>query len=296
MEHLRLGFLGLGQRGNGLLHNVLRNFPEVDVVALCDSYPDRTEAAAKKVTELRGNVPTAYDHHSKLLADENVQIVIISASWEAHVPLAVEAMKAGKAVGLEVGGAYSVEDCWQLVHTWEETKVPFMFLENCCYGRRELTATKLVREGKLGEVVYCHGSYSHDLRKEICGGIANRHYRLRNYLARNCDNYPTHNLGPIAKLLNINRGNRLLKLVSMASKSRGLSEYVKDKEEYAFLQDKHFAQGDVVCTNILCADGSLITLKLYIPSPGARVGRFMAVFTLANVVGLVVLLAFYMVF
>ena len=110
MEHLRLGFLGLGQRGNGLLHNVLRNFPEVDVVALCDSYPDRTEAAAKKVTELRGNVPTAYDHHSKLLADENVQIVIISASWEAHVPLAVEAMKAGKAVGLEVGGAYSVED------------------------------------------------------------------------------------------------------------------------------------------------------------------------------------------
>ena len=41
---------------------------------------------------------------------------------------------------------------------------------------------------------------------------------------------------------------------------------------------------------------SLITLKLYIPSPGARVGRFMAVFTLANVIGLAVLLVFYMVF
>ena len=41
---------------------------------------------------------------------------------------------------------------------------------------------------------------------------------------------------------------------------------------------------------------SLITLKLYIPSPGARVGRFMAVFTLANVIGLAVLLVFYMAF
>ena len=274
MEHLKLGFLGLGQRGNGLMRNVLRNFPDVEVVALCDSYPDRTEAAAKKVTELRGNVPTAYDHHSKLLADPNVNTVIISASWEAHVPLAIEAMKAGKAVGLEVGGAYSVEDCWQLVHTWEETKVPFMFLENCCYGQRELTATKLVRQGKFGEVVFCHGSYCHDLRKQIAGGIANRHYRLRNYLARNCDNYPTHNLGPIAKLLNVNRGNRLLKLVSMASKSRGLSEYVKDKEEYAFLRDKHFAQGDVVTTMITCADGTLITLKLDTTLPRAYSREF----------------------
>ena len=41
---------------------------------------------------------------------------------------------------------------------------------------------------------------------------------------------------------------------------------------------------------------SLITLKLYIPSPGARVGRFMAVFTLANVIGLAVLLVFYRAF
>ncbi len=41
---------------------------------------------------------------------------------------------------------------------------------------------------------------------------------------------------------------------------------------------------------------SLITLKLYIPSPGAKFGKFMAAFTIANIIGLVVLLAFYMVF
>ncbi len=274
VEKIKLGFLGLGQRGNGLLSNVLANFKNVDVVAVCDEYQDRAVDCGKRIFEERGNQPAVYTKFEELLADENVNTVIISASWEAHVPLAIAAMKAGKITGLEVGGGYSVEDCWALVRCWEATKVPFMFLENCCYGKRELLATRMVRQGKLGEVVYCHGSYCHDLRSEICGGVKNRHYRLRNYLIRNCDNYPTHNLGPIAKLLNINRGNRMLKISSMASKARGLSHFVQGKEEYAFLQDKHFAQGDVVCSTISCADGSLITLKLDTSLPRAYSREF----------------------
>lgn len=274
MENLKVGFLGMGCRGVGLLDNVLGQFPDVDVTAVCDSYPDRTAAAAEKVSLARGNQPAQYTNYNRLLADPDVDIVIISAAWEAHVPMAVAAMEAGKITALEVGGAYSVEDCWKLVETWERTKTPFMFLENCCYGQEELLATAMVRRGMLGEVVYCHGAYAHDLRDEICGGQANRHYRLRNYLSRNCDNYPTHNLGPIARLLNINRGNRMLKLVSMASKSRGLSAYVRDKEEFSFLRDKHFAQGDVVQTMITCADGSLITLKLDTSLPRAYSREF----------------------
>lgn len=274
MDKIRLGFLGLGQRGEVLLTNVLNNFPNVEVVALCDEYEDRAVSNAQRVQEKRGTQPAVYTNHSQLLSDPHLNTVIISASWEAHVPLAIEAMQNGKICGLEVGGGYSVEDCWSLVHTWEQTKTPFMFLENCCYGKEELVATRMVRQGKLGEVVYAHGAYGHDLRSEICGGVKNRHYRLRNYLIRNCDNYPTHNLGPIAKLLNINRGNRMLKLTSMASKARGLHAYVQGKEEYAFLQDKQFAQGDVVCTNILCADGSLISLKLDTSLPRAYSREF----------------------
>ncbi len=275
MEKIKLGFLGLGQRGNGLLSNVLDNFKYVDVVAVCDEYLDRAEDCAGRIRENRGNDPAIYTNHSDLLSDPNVNTVIISASWEAHIPLAIEAMEKGKICGLEVGGGYSVDDCWQLVRTWEATKTPFMFLENCCYGKDELIATYMVRQGKLGEICYAHGSYCHDLRSEICGGVKNRHYRLRNYLIRNCDNYPTHNLGPIAKLLNINRGNRMVKLSSMASKARGLSAFVQGKEEYGFLQDKHFAQGDVVCTNIQCADGTLISLKLDTSLPRAYSREFM---------------------
>ncbi len=262
MEQLKIGFIGLGQRGKVLLYNVLENFKDIKVVAVCDVYPDRVEEAVKTIEEKSGTEAKGYISSDEFFSDSQVQVVIISAAWESHVPLALQSMKVGKITALEVGGAYCIEDCWKLVRCYEETKTPFMFLENCCYGRIELLATNMARKGVLGDIVYCHGAYCHDCREEICGGVKNRHYRLRNYLARNCDNYPTHDLGPIAKILNINRGNRLLSLTSMASKARGLSEYVKGKEEYSFLKDKTFIQGDVVCTTITCADGSLITLKL----------------------------------
>ena len=126
----------------------------------------------------------------------------------------------------------------------------------------------------FGEISYCHGAYAHDLRSEISGGLKNRHYRLRNYMMRNCENYPTHELGPIAKLLNINRGNRMISLTSMSSKARGLNEYAKNNEEYAFLKDQHFAQGDVVHTLIKCADGALIDLKLNTTLPTAYSREF----------------------
>ena len=138
-----------------------------------------------------------------------------------------------------------------------------MFMENCCYDKAETLATNMVRAGKFGEIVHCSGAYSHDLREEIAGGDKNRHYRLRNYLNRNCENYPTHELGPIAKLLKINAGNRFVSLVSVASKSAGMERYIADnKDKYAALAGKKFAQGDVVNTIITCAGGQTILLRL----------------------------------
>ena len=139
-------------------------------------------------------------------------------------------------------------------------------MENCCYNRDELLATSMARAGMFGTIVHCMGSYSHDLREEITGGNIKRHYRLRNYMKHNCDNYPTHDLGPIARVLGINRGNRMVSLVSVASKAAGLKEYIKNKPELVkedpSLENAEFMQGDVVTTIIKCAGGETITLRL----------------------------------
>ena len=270
MGRLKIGIIGIGQRGRIWCRVLSKDWKEeTEVVAVCDSYEDRVEKGIELVKERSGDIPKGYSDYRELLCDPNVEAVIISAAWEAHALIAVESMRAKKITALEVGGAYALDDCWELVRAYEETKTPFFFMENCCYGERELLATGLVRKGMLGEVVYCHGSYCHDLREEIAYGFRNRHYRLRNYISRNCDNYPTHELGPIAKLLNINRGNRMLKLTSVSSKACGLEEYVKTVDELQSLVGQRYKQGDVVHTLITCADGSVISMKLDTTLPRA---------------------------
>lgn len=262
MKKIGVGVVGLGKRGISLIPTIIFT-GDADVVAVCDLYGDRVEDGCRLVEENGGAAPTGYTDYHKLIDDPKVEAVFVSTAWESHVEIAVACMKAGKAVSMEVGGAYNVEDCWTLVKAYEETGTPFMLMENCCYDEFELQTTALVRAGKLGRVVHCHGAYSHDLRDEVSGGNVDRHYRLRNYRNRNCENYPTHELGPIAKILNINRGNRLVSLVSVASCAEGIKEFVdsgkcRDKE----IDGAGFKQGDIVSTVITCAGGETITLTL----------------------------------
>ena len=263
MKKINVGIIGLGGRGSMLLTGEILQMEDVEVLAVCDEYEDRAADMAAKVKEKKGNEPLCTTDYREVLAIDEIEAVVISTAWEAHVEVAIAAMRAGKYAGMEVGGAYSVDDCWRLVHTSEETGVPCMLLENCCYGQREMMCLNMVKMGVMGEVVHCEGGYHHPLCGEITGGNERRHYRLRNYWLRNCENYPTHELGPIAKLLNINRGNRMLTLTSTASKSVGLHEYAVAKRGADDPISKiRFAQGDVITTVIRCAGGETITLTL----------------------------------
>jgi hypothetical protein len=262
MKEIKIGWIGLGCRGKSLLEDIVLKQNEC-VSAVCDVYEDRCREGADAVEKVCGVRPNEYTDYMDVVADKEVNVVIIATSWESHVEIAVAAMNAGKAVAMEVGGAYTLQQCHLLVETYERTRVPFMFLENCCFGRREMMALNMAQKGLFGELVHCEGCYAHDLRDEISFGRENRHYRLRNYLVRNCENYPTHDLGPIAKVLNINNGNRILSLASFSSKSAGLHEYInKNKSDDEFLRNAEFAQGDIITTVIKCAGGETILLKL----------------------------------
>ena len=262
MNRVKTAVIGLGCRGS-LLASIVADMEEAVIVRVCDLYEDRQAEAASMIEKKSGHRPGTCTNYHELLCDPEVEAVIIAASWEAHVPIAVDCMRAGKITALEVGGAYSVDDCRRLVETYEQTRTPFMFLENCCYGKFELLSTALARKGLLGEIVHCHGAYGHDLRAEVLGGNVNRHYRLNNYLKRNCENYPTHELGPIARLLGINRGNKMCSLVSVASRSAGLKEFARtSRNPDPLLIGQDFVQGDIVNTLITCEDGTTISLKL----------------------------------
>ena len=275
MDSVRVAVVGGSGRGRGLL-GLLLGMPDVEVIGVSDLYEDRLARAKQDVIEKRGNTPMASTDFRRLLEMKELDAVITPSSWTSHADVCIASMDAGKYAATEVGGATSVEQCWELVRTSERTKKPCMLLENCCYGREELTIFNMVKQGLFGELVHAEGGYQHDLRDEICNGRENRHYRLANYSNRNGEVYPTHELGPIAKCLNINRGNRMLTLTATASKARGLHEWIKNHrgEEYD-LFNRQFTMGDVITTVIKCAHGETITLThdTSLPRPYSRGNR-----------------------
>lgn len=262
-ELFRVGVIGLGMRGMGHLNDILTERDDTLVTAVCDLYDDRIAEAVSVCKDKKGWSVAAESDYRRLIEREDVDIVCIFSAWENHIPASIYAMDRGKQVCMEVGGAYSLQDCFDLVEAYHRTGIHCMMLENCCYDRNELMVLKMVRAGLFGRIVHCEGGYCHDLRDEICCGEELRHYRLRNYKSRNCENYPTHELGPIAKVLGINRGNRMLSLTSVSSGAFGLNDFARRTDGIdPSLREMSFAQGDIVKTNITCAGGELITLTL----------------------------------
>ncbi|MGN1443479.1 MAG: Gfo/Idh/MocA family protein [Acutalibacteraceae bacterium] len=261
-EIINVGVIGLGQRGMQLIEPMLK-MADVRIIAVCDTYKDRVENAAGTVTKAGFPDPFQTEDYKAVLELEDMDAVVIATSWERHIEIAIESMKKGIFTAMEVGGTYHLQECFDLVQAHEETGMPFFFLENCCYGQRELMCLNMARKGVFGEIVHCDGAYKHDLRNEVSFGKENRHYRLSHYKEHNCENYPTHDLGPIAKILGINRGNRMLRLVSVASKACGLHEYIKEhKSDDEELMNTQFQQGDIVTTVITCENGETVTLTL----------------------------------
>jgi len=271
---LCVGFVGYGHRGVAQL-SALLSMPDVQVVAVCDFYQDRADCAGAAVAEKSGKKPFVTTDYREILAMPDVEAVVIVTSWQTHARIAVAAMKAGKHVGMEVSGASSLEECWHLVRTAEDTGRTCMMLENCCYGKVEMQILNMVKKGLFGELVHCQGGYQHDLRSEIGRGDKERHYRQDNFISRNGEVYPTHELGPIAKLLDINRGNRMLTLTSMASKAVGLHEWLKVNRPGEALSETRINQADIVTTMIKCANGETICLlhDCSLPRPYSRGGR-----------------------
>lgn len=271
---LSIGVIGLG--GRGRLHlSTLLGMNDVEVPAICDLSDERMQMSMDLITASGAKEAEKYEDYRKLLERDDIDGVII-ATRTSQFEIAMEAMKAGKYVGTEVGGASSIYECWELVKTSEKTGVPCMLLENCCYGRDEMAIFNMVKKGIFGSLAHCQCGYEHYVRDMVGESFKDISIIPNHYADRNCDTYPTHGLGPVAKLLDINKGNRFMTLTSMASKARGLHEWAIDNlgQDHP-MSEIVFAKGDIITTLIKCARGEtiLIVNDTVLPRPYSRNNR-----------------------
>lgn len=260
----RIGIIGTGGRGTSLLGNLLA--ADAHVLALCDVVADKAQHAQSMVVKAGQPSPqiyTAGDHaFESLVARDDLDLVIIATPWDWHVEMAVAAMKHGKHAAVEVPASTTIEDCWKLVNTSEQTRRHCMMLENCCYGATETTVLRMIHAGLFGDVLYGEGAYLHDLREELFSNKGEGLWRRDFHTRWNGNLYPTHGLGPVANYMGIQRGDRFDYIVSMSSPQRGLDEY---RKAHLAASDPRLAEkyinGDMSTSLIKTARGLTITLK-----------------------------------
>ena len=279
IDLVRVGLVGVGNRGSGLLSLIL-GIDGVQVTAVGDLVESRVAQAQQVVLAAGQDRPTGYSRgeydFERMCAEEDLDLLITATPWRWHVPMCVAAMNAGKHAATEVPAATTVEGCWQLVETAEKTKRHCVMLENCCYGRSELMVLNMVRQGVFGELVHARAGYMHELRTDgelISPDGKEIRWRLENMIHHNGNIYPTHGLGPVAQCMNIDRGDRFDYLVSMSSDSVGLNlfygnEFGSDHP----LATQSYALGDVNFSLIRTVGGKTITLghDTQLPRPYSR--------------------------
>lgn len=285
---VRLGFIGVGLRGRNHLEMALYR-DDVEIVAICDVDPNAIQQAQKMIADKGRKPAVAYqkgDHDFENLAKRSdIDGVVIATPWEWHVPMALEVMKQGKYAGVEVSATVTLQESWDLVNMFEKTGSHCMILENVCYRRDVMATLNMVRQGMFGSLSHVQCGYQHDLRevkfndgKQAYGGgvefgakgFSEAKWRTQHSVDRNGDLYPTHGLGPVAEMLNINRGNQFAYLTSMASPAMGLHQYIEEKggKDHPNAKVK-FKCGDIVQTMIKCHNGEtiLITHDTNLPRP-----------------------------
>ncbi len=266
----RIGIIGTGGRGTSLLENLLA--ADAPVLALCDVVREKAEHAQSLVVKAGQPSPqlyTAGDHDfQNLVARDDLDLVIIATPWDWHVEMAVAAMKHGKHAATEVPAAFTLEDCWKLVDTSEQTRHHCMMLENCCYGYNETLILRMIHEGLFGDLLYGEGAYIHDLREELFSNQGEGLWRRTAHTLRNGNLYPTHGLGPVANYMGIQRGDRFDYLVSVSTPQRGLDAY---RTAHLAPSDPRWAEryinGDLNTSIIKTASGLSITVKHDVSNP-----------------------------
>lgn len=287
-DKIRVGIIAVGLRGQLHLEEMLKR-SDVEVNAIADPDKGMIAMAQKLVKQYNKKAPAEYSNgnedYKNLLRRDDIDAVIVASPWEWHAPQGIDAMNAGKIVGMEVCGAIKLQDCWDFVNTSEKTGIPIMPLENVCYRRDIMAVHNMVSKGLFGEILHLQGGYQHDLRGVLFNdgitpydsgvefgekGYSEAKWRTQHYIDRNGENYPTHSLGPVGTMIDLNRGNRLTALSSIATKSRGLNRYIKKHPKGGPGHPNakiRYKQGDIVTTQIQTANGETIILSLDTSSP-----------------------------
>jgi predicted dehydrogenase len=269
LETVRMGFVGVGRRAAAV-----SNFGQVSRSSDLRRHAEGhgTFAALTEAGSRRPRLHGGPLDYQRMIDQEDIDLVFNATHWDLHAPVLLYGMRSGKHVATEVPFAVTLDECWELVETAEATRRHCLMMENCCYDRTEMMILNMVRNGLFGELLHAEGGYLHDLRELKLTDFYFDRWRVKHSIARNGDLYPTHGIGPIAQLLDINRGNQFDTWSRSAHRPRThlwAAEHIGAESPEA---KQTYALSDVVNTLIRTRKGPtiLLTHDTNLPRPYSR--------------------------
>jgi predicted dehydrogenase len=275
---VRMGVVGTGKRGTNLVEILMTL--GVRVPALCDISTENL-ARAQDIVQTAGQPkPEGYsrgeEDFRRLMAREDLDGLIIASPWEWHAAMAVYGMKCGKYTAVEVPCALTLQECWDLVNTYEMTRVPCMMLENTSFFRHTLAVQNMIRAGLLGEIVHCHCAHDHNVMYWYLDEKGYPRWTGNWLLKRNADQYPTHSLGPVMHWMDITYGDNFAYLTSTATRQLGISDQIARRfgKDHPAVKYK-WLQGDVVTTVVKTVKGNVIVISMDMQLPRPKDDRWL---------------------
>lgn len=195
---LKVGIAGL-RRGGALL-SIVERHPELSVAAVCDTDEARVEAVAREHA-----APLALTSWEALLEQE-LDAVVIATPLPCHAAHTIAALERGLHVLCEVPACATLSEAEALARAARASSAVYMLAENCCFTAFIESWRRMIRDDRIGRMIYAEAEYIHDCRA-IMGRPGETTWRA----AMPPIHYGTHSLGPILSLA----GDRCVSAVGM---------------------------------------------------------------------------------
>lgn len=270
-KKVRMAFLGVGDRGTGLLKVALLH-PDVDIPCICDINEQHLNRALDLVEKARGYRPEGFSKgpydYRRMLKRPGFDAVLIATPQELHAEQAVDSMHADKFVGSEVPACTTIDECWDLVEARQKSGTGYMMLENYVYSEPVMQITNMAEKGVFGDLTYGYGAYIHEIRSMRFNPDGSLTWRGHNVADHTGIVYPTHAIGPVCKWMKVNEQDRLVSVVTLASKSAANHDYAVEKFGAESAAAKvHFKNGDTNNGLVKTEKGRLIEIRYDTASP-----------------------------
>lgn len=148
LSNVRFGFIGAGQIAHYAADAVLRH-PHAKLVAIQDPHLERRTVLQKK-----HSLEFAHEAVEELLANKSVDAVYIAVPNKFHVPLTIQALRAGKHVILEKPFAMNAVEAAEAVAVAEKAGLVLNVGMNQRFSADSQKIKQLVDQGLLGEIYH----------------------------------------------------------------------------------------------------------------------------------------------